>query len=196
MASPCKIFWSEEAITNLRDILGYLTNKWTEKEVDNFRKKLLSQLELISTFPLMGPITSRNPNLRKSVMSKHTSIIYQMRDNYIRIVWQSNGSWEDCMKSSLVLLHLEIKPFINHSFQDSNLSAVPHSVCDVPVQCFEFSFGNGVRHPCGFQVAFEVRGWQGSDNVNWPLRHQGQVILKDFRLCFPYMFWRRRSKSK
>ncbi len=40
MASDYKIFWTNEAIDNLESILGYLNVRWTQCEIDNFKKKL------------------------------------------------------------------------------------------------------------------------------------------------------------
>lgn len=34
-----KIFWTEEAIQNIEEIIYYLTIKWTQREVENFKSK-------------------------------------------------------------------------------------------------------------------------------------------------------------
>ena len=44
MASDFKIYWTAEAINNLESILEYLTNRWTQREVDNFKKTLGMQI--------------------------------------------------------------------------------------------------------------------------------------------------------
>ncbi len=44
MDSKYKIFWTDEAVKNLEDILDYLKNRWTSKEVDNFKIKLSKQI--------------------------------------------------------------------------------------------------------------------------------------------------------
>ena len=36
MAYEYKIFWTNEAINNLEEILDYLNFRWTEREVNNF----------------------------------------------------------------------------------------------------------------------------------------------------------------
>jgi hypothetical protein len=35
-----KIFWSDESLINLEDILAYLESEWTDKEVLKFKAKL------------------------------------------------------------------------------------------------------------------------------------------------------------
>lgn len=84
-----KIFWTQEAIQNLGEIIDYLRFRWTEKEVDNFKAKLSKQIDLISTNPTMFPISSNVPRLRKAVLSKQTSIFYEIQDSniYLAYVW-------------------------------------------------------------------------------------------------------------
>ena len=36
MQSGYKLFWSERAIYDLKDILTYLTANWSQKEIQNF----------------------------------------------------------------------------------------------------------------------------------------------------------------
>ena len=82
-----KIFWTKEAIHNLEDIIDYLRLKWTEKEVENFKNKLSKQIDLISSNPKMFPVSSHISRLRKAVLSKQTSIFYELRDNHIYLAY-------------------------------------------------------------------------------------------------------------
>lgn len=87
-----KIFWTEEAIHNLEEIIEYLRFKWTEKEVENFKIKLSRQIKLISSNPTMFPKSSHIPRLRKAVLSKQTSIFYELKDThiYLAYLWVHN----------------------------------------------------------------------------------------------------------
>ncbi len=58
-----KIFWTEESIKNLKEIIDYLNLKWTEKEIKNFKIKLSKKIELISTNPFMFPASVNAPKL-------------------------------------------------------------------------------------------------------------------------------------
>ena len=78
-----KFFWTEEAIRNLEEIIDYLEEKWTQKEVDNFKLKLSKQIDLIISNPNMFPISTFQPRLRKAVLSRQTSIFYEVKDNVI-----------------------------------------------------------------------------------------------------------------
>ena len=82
-----KLFWTEEAILNLEDILDYLLLAWSQVEVNNFKQKLSKQLELILTFPKMFPVSNYNPRLRKAVLSRQTSIFYEIKGSIIYIVY-------------------------------------------------------------------------------------------------------------
>jgi plasmid stabilization system protein ParE len=82
-----KIFWTNEAINNLEEILNYLINNWSQKEVVNFKSKLSKQLDLILSNPKMFPISKHNPRLRKAVLSRQTTIFYEIKDNIIYLVY-------------------------------------------------------------------------------------------------------------
>ncbi len=82
-----KIFWTEEAIHNLEEIIDYLATKWTQREVDNFKKKLLKQIDIIKRNPRMFPVSTFQPRLRKAVLSKQTSIFYEIGNDVIYSVY-------------------------------------------------------------------------------------------------------------
>ncbi|HNW51689.1 MAG TPA: type II toxin-antitoxin system RelE/ParE family toxin [Prolixibacteraceae bacterium] len=83
-----KIFWSEEAIRNLEEILDYLNHQWTQKgEVANFKKKLGKYLDLIVQNPFLFPISNYNQRLRKAVMSQQTTIFYEIKENLVYVAY-------------------------------------------------------------------------------------------------------------
>jgi plasmid stabilization system protein ParE len=70
-----KLFWSDESLKNLRDIIHYLESEWSEKEVNRFKLKLSKQLDLIIKNPKTFPVSEFQPRLRKAVLVKQTTII-------------------------------------------------------------------------------------------------------------------------
>ena len=82
-----KLFWTEEAIDNLEDILDYMIQNWSQKEVDNFKNKLRKHLELVSRFPLMFPISDYNPRLRKAVLNKQTTVYFEIKNGMIYLAY-------------------------------------------------------------------------------------------------------------
>ena len=82
-----KVFWTDEAVLNLEEIIDYLTSKWSQKEVEHFKQKLSKHLDLICSNPLIFPVSEIQPRLRKAVLSKQTSIFYEVKKEEIFIVY-------------------------------------------------------------------------------------------------------------
>jgi plasmid stabilization system protein ParE len=82
-----KLRWSDETVKNLEDILEDIKLKWTDKEVDNFKSKLSHQLELIAQNPYMFPVSTIKNGLRKAVLSKQTTIFYQVIDDIVYLAY-------------------------------------------------------------------------------------------------------------
>ena len=82
-----KIFWTDESIRNLESIISYLETEWTEKELNKFKSKLSTQIELISKNPQIFPVSQYQNRLRKAVLSKHTTIYYEIKNNQIFIAY-------------------------------------------------------------------------------------------------------------
>ena len=82
-----KLFWSDESLSNLDSILSYLESEWSEKELTSFKRRLSKQLELIQQNPKLFPISEIQPRLRKAVLSKQTTIFYELREFEIHIAY-------------------------------------------------------------------------------------------------------------
>jgi plasmid stabilization system protein ParE len=82
-----RLIWTEEAIHNLENILDYLITNWSQTEVDKVKRKLSRQIELILQFPKMFPVSHYNPTLRKAVLSKQTTVFYQIKESEIYLVY-------------------------------------------------------------------------------------------------------------
>jgi len=82
-----KLFWTDEAIQNLEEILDYLDFYWTTGESDRFKQKLSKMLGLIKKNPFLFPISVYNKRLRKAVLSKQTTIFYEVKENVIYLAY-------------------------------------------------------------------------------------------------------------
>jgi plasmid stabilization system protein ParE len=91
MDSDYKISWTDEAIKNLESILDYLKSKWTQREIDNFRLRLGKQIKLIENNPNLFPRSNYNRRLRKAVLSKQTTIFYEVSGQIIYLVYLFNN---------------------------------------------------------------------------------------------------------
>jgi plasmid stabilization system protein ParE len=79
--------WSEESVNNLDEIIDDIKRKWTDKEVNNFKKKLSHQLDLIIKNPFMFPASLHRPRLRKAVLSKQTTIFYEINEDTVFLTY-------------------------------------------------------------------------------------------------------------
>lgn len=86
-----KLFWSDESLKNLKDIINYLESEWSEKEVIRFKLKLSKQLDLIIENPKIFPVSEFQPRLRKAVLIKQTTIYYEIWEYEIRIAYLFNN---------------------------------------------------------------------------------------------------------
>jgi plasmid stabilization system protein ParE len=86
MKNTYKLVWSDEAIQNLKGIIDYLENQWTKKEIHKFARLLDKRLNIIQDNPFLFGESKRSNGIRKAVLSKQTTIYYQVVDFEIRII--------------------------------------------------------------------------------------------------------------
>src|SRR5690554_5438143 len=82
-----KIKWTKEAEQNVDDIIQYLTDFWSKREVNNFLMLLRKRVELISKNPEMFKIVEGTDFTRVSVMTKQNSIFYEFKNETIEILY-------------------------------------------------------------------------------------------------------------
>ena len=86
MKSGYEIDWSDEASANLDSIIEYLQNRWTDREISRFFKKLDKRIDLISRNPLTFPVVDLRINIRRSVLSEQTTIYYEIKADVVVIL--------------------------------------------------------------------------------------------------------------
>lgn len=86
MKNIYKIIWSDEALNNLKSINNYLEKNWTEKELKQFVRLLNNRLNLIVSIPNLFPIFNQSTKVRRCVLSKQTTIYYQIADMEILLI--------------------------------------------------------------------------------------------------------------
>ena len=82
-----KLYWSEEAVSNLEEILNYLNENWSAREADNFKQNLGLQLDLIVNNPCMFPVSNFIPRLRKAVLSRKTTVFYEVKGKAVYLAY-------------------------------------------------------------------------------------------------------------
>jgi len=86
MTNSYKLIWSEEALTNLKGIIDYLESRWTIKEIKKFAQLLDKQLKLIEDNPYLFAKSDKSEGMRKSVLSRQTTIYYRIINYEIHII--------------------------------------------------------------------------------------------------------------
>lgn len=86
MKNTYKLIWSDEALNNLKGIIEYLENRWTTREIKKFAQLLDKQLKLIENNPLLFAESDKSNGLRKSVLSRQTTIYYVIINHDIWII--------------------------------------------------------------------------------------------------------------
>ncbi len=82
MKNTYELIWSDEALSGLKDIIDYLANKFSEKEVKKFDK----QIDIIRISPETFPLSHNSNLVRRSIVAKLTSIYYWIDGNKIKLV--------------------------------------------------------------------------------------------------------------
>lgn len=85
MSNELHVSWSLESSKKVQSIKTYLLSKWDQREVDNFLSNIKRFENLVVRFPELYPASLKHPNLRKAVITKQQSIIYEIDKNIIRI---------------------------------------------------------------------------------------------------------------
>ena len=81
------IVWSDEAVKNKESITRYIQKHWSEKEVQNFFRKLDKRITLISMHPRLFPKSEIFYEVRRSVLNKQTSIYYKFENDTVKILY-------------------------------------------------------------------------------------------------------------
>lgn len=86
MAERRRVVWSLESSTKIREIKAYLLEEWSESEVNSFLIRLKKFENRVSYFPKLYPSSLKFPHLRKAVISKHQSVIYELGEETVKVI--------------------------------------------------------------------------------------------------------------
>lgn len=68
------IKWTEKAQEDFIEIIDFLTLEWSLKSAENFKNKVLNELDSISKMPKIYQKSDFNENLRRCVVVKQISL--------------------------------------------------------------------------------------------------------------------------
>lgn len=74
-----KVVWTPEALQTYLQVISYLENKWTEREVKNFARGVEDKINLLKKFSGIGSPFDKKRRLRKTLVHKHVQLYYRIR---------------------------------------------------------------------------------------------------------------------
>ncbi len=83
-----QLVWTKRAIDGYSNIVNYLEEEWTDREVRNFVKQSEDFFEILCHYPEIFQKTSNHKNVYRGPMNKLTIITYRIkpRKNQIEII--------------------------------------------------------------------------------------------------------------
>lgn len=78
--------FSRLSVLKLERLLEYLEVEWSENSKNKFLKHLETKVELIKSNPQVFPASSLEPELRKCVVTKQTTILYEIQHETVFIL--------------------------------------------------------------------------------------------------------------
>ncbi len=85
-----KVLWSARALADYENILEYIDETWSFKEVRKFDELMENAIYSITQNTEIGAV-SKKKNVRRLVISKQTSIYYQVKKEVIYIITLSDN---------------------------------------------------------------------------------------------------------
>ncbi len=76
-----KVLWTNRAIKTADDVVKYLREEWTKKEVDNFLDKVDDIITTIEINPKLFRASIKRPNIHLAIIKRKTLLVYQIRPN-------------------------------------------------------------------------------------------------------------------
>lgn len=73
-----KVVWTPEALQTYLQVISYLENKWTEREVKNFARGVEDKINLLKKFSGIGSPFDKKRRLRKTLVHKQVQLYYRI----------------------------------------------------------------------------------------------------------------------
>ena len=90
-----RIDWTTQADRTYENIVLYLEQQWSEREVKNFVIRVNEMLQLISKNPRLYK-KSKQKDIHEAVINKHNTLYYKVKSNSIDLLtfWDNRQSSE------------------------------------------------------------------------------------------------------
>jgi len=74
-----KISWTPTARITYFEVLDYLAEKWTIREIKNFVDEVENVLSQIAEHPYIFEATRKSKHIRKGFITKHNALYYRVK---------------------------------------------------------------------------------------------------------------------
>ena len=81
-----QIVYTSTSLSNATAIKKYLSNKFSQKEVDHFFSLLQSFESVVVSYPKLYPKTPKKKNVRRAVLSKPLSVFYRIEKSTVEVL--------------------------------------------------------------------------------------------------------------
>ena len=81
-----EIVWSLLAVSDIENILDYLSDNWNQQVALKFISEVENLLASISKQPKLFPTINKKNKVRKCVITKHNTLYYREHNNTIQVL--------------------------------------------------------------------------------------------------------------
>lgn len=74
-----KAQWTNRAIKTADDVVKYLREEWTEKEVEDFLDKVDNIISMIEINPKLFRASTKRSHVHLAIIKRRTLLVYQVR---------------------------------------------------------------------------------------------------------------------
>lgn len=75
------IVWTENAKEDLKQVLIYLKENWSESATNKFLDIFYQKLDFLGEFPFIGTASEKVTDVRKLVITKQTILFYKIKEH-------------------------------------------------------------------------------------------------------------------
>ena len=82
-----EIVFTPQARETLQSIIQFIEIKWGKRSADKFKATAIRVVKSISSQPYLFKASIIDINVRKGIITKQTSVLYEVHDNHILILY-------------------------------------------------------------------------------------------------------------
>lgn len=76
----------KRADRKIKKVYSYLVEQWSEKVANEFYEKFDTAVKLISRYPEIGYPSSKKPDVKRRLITKHNCVYYRIKKDKVIII--------------------------------------------------------------------------------------------------------------